>query len=97
MSTEEKKDIPTTICPKCEREWPESSEQHVVLDLIERCYSCFITEVVEERDRRVEAADYVIENCPTCTGQPGMREKCVTCFSKGWVEAGPETVIQLIQ
>lgn len=97
MSTEEKKDIPTTTCPECERVWPEISEQSVVQSIVGKCYACLIQEVVAERDKRVEEADYQIENCPECTGQPGKRDKCVTCFGHGWVESKGESLIQLIQ
>ena len=98
MSAEEKKDIPTQTCPECEREWPEISEQAVVLSLIGKCYSCFIKEVVDERDTRTEAADYKIENCPDCTGRGDLvREKCTTCFGKGWIESRGESLIQLVQ
>lgn len=97
MSNEQKKDIPTTICPECEREWPEISEQAVVQSIVGKCYACFITEVVKERDARVEKADYQIENCPACTGGLGDRTKCTTCFGKGWRKAEGESLIQLVR
>ena len=97
--TETSKDttIPTITCPNCERDWPEISEQAVVYDLIGRCYACFINEVVPIRDERVAKADYEIENCSGCTGIPGAREKCTTCFGRGWVRKEGEGLIQLVK
>lgn len=97
MSKEEKTtEIPTKTCSKCEREWPEISEQCVFLDMYGECYSCAINEVVAERDRRMKEADYMIENCPQCTGIPGAREKCTTCFGRGWRKQEGAGVIQLV-
>ena len=93
----ETKTIPTTTCPECEREWPKISEQAVVCDEVGKCYACFIQAVVTERDKRMADADYEIENCPKCTGIPGAREKCVSCFGRGWQERKGEGLIQLVQ
>jgi hypothetical protein len=93
----EDKIIPTTTCPECNREWPDSSEQAVVADLIGKCYACFIQEVVKLRDERVAAADYEIENCPSCTGLPGAREKCIPCGARGWQRRVGDGIIQLVQ
>lgn len=61
------------------------SEQAIVYEKVGKCYSCFIHEVVEERDSRIEAADYKIDNCTSCTGLPGARDTCIPCGGKGWV------------
>jgi hypothetical protein len=89
--------VPTTTCPECKREWPTISEQAVVQDQVGVCYACWIHQIVAERDQRMADADYEIENCPTCTGIPGAREKCTTCFGKGWRKQEGEGVIQLLQ
>ena len=90
-------DIPTITC-NCGRVWPKISEQAVVYDLLGTgdCYSCFIQKVVEERDKRMEEADYKIDNCPRCTGIPGAREECTFCDGRGWVRQGDEPLIQLL-
>ena len=97
MTNEKDDQIPTITCEHCEREWPTISEQGVVYDKIGRCYACFITEVVAERDARTEGADYTIENCPACTGGLGDRTKCMTCFGRGWRKAEGESLIQLVR
>ena len=93
----EKKKIPTTTCPECEREWPDSSEQAVITDMVGRCYACLITEAVRVRDERVKAANYEIENCPHCTGVSGAREACVPCGGRGWQSREGEGLIQLVR
>ncbi len=71
-------------CPKCERVWPTVSEQGIVTELQGECYACFIAKVIIARDERAEEADYTVENCGYCGGLEPAREKCTSCFARGW-------------
>jgi hypothetical protein len=77
-------DVKEITCPECERVWPIISEQGIVTEFINKCYACFIAEVVKARDSRMETADYLIQNCANCGGLAGKVEKCTYCFGKGW-------------
>lgn len=80
--TEEKLSIQ---CPKCERDWPLVSEQGIHTELYDICYACSVSQIVTIRDKRQNDSKYNIRDCPDCQGAVGLREKCVVCFSKGWI------------
>ena len=80
-----KTEVIEITCPQCERRWPRIAEQGVVTAKLDQCYSCFIAEVVAERDLLAGEAGYEITNCGGCNSQAGLREKCLVCFNKGWV------------
>lgn len=79
------KETQSIQCPKCERDWPLISEQGIHTELYDVCHACSVSQIVSIRDKRQTDADYEITDCPDCQGQTGLREKCVPCFSKGWI------------
>ena len=81
--------VDVQVCPECERIWPAISEQGIFVERYAKCFSCVIQEVCEARDERLEAVDYMIENCYDCAGQNPAMSTCVTCGHMGWVAEVP--------
>ena len=78
-------DIPTIKCDRCERVWPQVSEQGLHTDVYGHCYSCMISSVMKALVVLQEEVDYVVTTCNICAGTEESRVDCKQCATLGYI------------
>lgn len=79
------RNIPTINCDRCEREWPQVSEQGIHTDLYGHCYHCMLTDISAKLVVLQGEVDYVINTCNLCAGVEEHRVACRQCKGTGYV------------